>query len=1539
MAADEKLQLAIEMRIREATNAIRLLGDELGKAIITASKQQGQLNATLQKTAQAFQQMRQSAAASGTALIKGTKQAQATAQKLGEAAKQARTLSKESTKAQKSLSSLAVVSKDLIQAIKQTVREVNKLNTRLAQVGRVGKQAADKTAAGMKDVEKSAAGAAAGSGKLTKNLFDARRAAESLYFTGLHLSMLGAAMGAMAILPIKSVAEFEQAMADTIAVTEGARERLSELVTVAKDLGRETRYMGTQVAEGMQLLGMAGLNVTEILSAIAPTLNLATTESMNLTQAADIATNVVQSMQLEVAELARVVDILALVAVRSNTTIIELGEALSYAAPPAAAAGVALEDLAAMAGILSNNGIKATRAGTGLRGILASLVSPSQQARDALRRLGVEIEINADGSLNLMKALRDLGDAGMTLAEANAIFQRRSAAAALALSRQVDQVEELARASREAAGAAKEMAEIRMDTLIGQLTLLRSAFDSLLHTAIYPLLDTYTQVIRWVTGIVTAVDKLAAAQPLLSATMATLSTFPLILAGLLTALGMVALTAGAVGRTFAAITRLKTEGFFGRVAKAATASSVAMDAAAVSGGRLGRVLIWLKALMLELWAVIMKHKIMFLIAAIGTLVTAITVWLRASDDAIAKQKKIAAEALRTSATIESLRRSYEAQKEGTEAQVRAAEALEEALKKVAESNSELRKEAELAIEAIDEQTGKLLDGGKALDEFQYKVDSIRLDALIDQVALLTQKVQEIPFDTVGKWLDEAFKDVVITGIPETLSEMGDASQEAGETIADTSQRIEQANEKTTKKIQLSQKQLAVTLEALVAEMIRLRRLDADSSEEEAEVVIEALSKKRIATEQFLAAFKAVQAKLKSEREAEAAAEAESYDEAIAKLGGTTEKLKIEYKRRLSAIEEAIKNMREARKTYGKELTETQKQELVGLLKIAVFLRQARDRTEKELIKNIQRLRKIELDQLKREEDKELADIEKRIKTEEITTEEGEIRKLEIRQKYAEEAIKINQKAVQRLLAAGFPSESEVVAQARKAVEAAKRTEKIIEDERLTAETRTANRLKKIWEKYEAELSKRRIALITNELAKARAIYEQDVKEAAKRLEKKQINEEQYIATIVLALQKLLHAEATIADKRAEIEQRLQEIKQDINLRGATTLDDVLEASHAKSMISLQERQRKELRQISDYYDKLIALAANAEEKKRLEAEKTSSIEAARRIHTLEATRLSIEQQLELQEKLWEETKANAEAYGKALDEALLYRVITFTEYMERLLALSDDVTLGLSEGFKKAGREIKSLAEVGFQVGSELPKMFSEGLVDSLLDAAEKTKSLQQALNDLFKSMFRYIAEAILRWLALKAVMGLLGMGTDVFAGAGPSMSPFFHPREGGWIPETMDKFKRFFKTFAGGGPVPLNLGVPGKDSVKALLTPGEYVIRPEAVKAYGVEFFEALNRRLLAVASPVLRPREVTVPKMVPRRGYQTGGEVQSIASAEGATQPSGRESKTELTLINVTDPSELDRYLASSRGQRAFLNIISSRARTIRRILLQGA
>lgn len=393
-------------------------------------------------------------------------------------------------------------------------------------------------------------------GSISQSVDEARKSFDRLntqmtkvITVGRDFATLGAVVGALGIGIVKVSADFEHAMSGVKAVTTDASAQFEELNEKASELGRTTRYTAVQAAEGMKLLGMAGLDASEVMKAISPTLNLAAAGNMDLAQTADIATNVMAGFGLEASDLEHVVDVLANTSTSTNATIETLGTSMSYAANMAASAGMSVDEAAAAIGILHTNGIKGSRAGTALRGVLASLAKPSNVARRELKKLGVEISTNEDGTIRLLETLRDLKAANMDISSATALFRRRAAGAALALVDYTDQMENLTHANESATNSGQRLADTMLDNLIGSLIKLKSAFLGVLQVLGKPFLGSLKFVADRLTEFLSSIGDLLDAFPLVSVGIGSLiATFSVLATGIgvvLIAVGKLAIVIGA----------------------------------------------------------------------------------------------------------------------------------------------------------------------------------------------------------------------------------------------------------------------------------------------------------------------------------------------------------------------------------------------------------------------------------------------------------------------------------------------------------------------------------------------------------------------------------------------------------------------------------------------------------------------------------------------------------------------------------------------------------------------------------------------------------------------------------------------------------------------------------------------------------------------------------------------------------------------------------------------------------------------------------
>ena len=295
-------------------------------------------------------------------------------------------------------------------------------------------------------------------------------------FTGLGAALVGA-LGVSSF--VRTIADFEKSIAGVAAVTRATAQEMEVLTDTARSLGATTEFSATQAADALRFLGQAGFSAADAVAASASVLDLATAGTLDLAEAADIASNVMSGFGIAATESARATDVLAAIASRANTDVRQIGEAMAYVAPVARAMGVSLETSAAALGVLGDAGIQASSAGTALRASLAALVNPSTAAANAIERMGLSLAEVDPSSENFVDVIARLSDAGLTAADALTIFGNRAAPAILALTSQVPRLRELEEAMHAAGGEAARMAQIMRDNLGGDLDTLASSIQEL----------------------------------------------------------------------------------------------------------------------------------------------------------------------------------------------------------------------------------------------------------------------------------------------------------------------------------------------------------------------------------------------------------------------------------------------------------------------------------------------------------------------------------------------------------------------------------------------------------------------------------------------------------------------------------------------------------------------------------------------------------------------------------------------------------------------------------------------------------------------------------------------------------------------------------------------------------------------------------------------------------------------------------------------------------------------------------------------------
>ena len=268
-----------------------------------------------------------------------------------------------------------------------------------------------------------------------------------------------AGLGSLFVMATRKGAEFAKQMSTLKAVSGATTAEIDALSNSAKELGSSTQFTAVEVGELQTEFAKMGFSTKQILASTKATLDLAASMEVGLAEAAQLAGSTVNAFGLEAKDTQRVVDVLAASTSESALDFSSLTEAFKNVAPAAKATNRSVEETSALLGVLANNGIKGSRAGTQLSKAF--------------------VELNKKG-LPLNEALDKIRNSSNGLKTAMELAGERGGKALLVLSDKRPQIEALTRSFENSAGAANKMAEVRLDNLAGDTTKLSSAWEGLL---------------------------------------------------------------------------------------------------------------------------------------------------------------------------------------------------------------------------------------------------------------------------------------------------------------------------------------------------------------------------------------------------------------------------------------------------------------------------------------------------------------------------------------------------------------------------------------------------------------------------------------------------------------------------------------------------------------------------------------------------------------------------------------------------------------------------------------------------------------------------------------------------------------------------------------------------------------------------------------------------------------------------------------------------------------------------------------------------
>lgn len=327
---------------------------------------------------------------------------------------------------------------------------------------------------------------------------------------GLTVPILGAGVAAM-----KVGDDFEKQMSRVQGISGATGDELNSLTEQAIQLGADTSFSASEAAAGMENLASAGFTTNEIMSAMPGLLDLAASSGADLATASDIAASAVRGFGLQASDTTHVADIFAQVAASTNAQTEDMGEAMKYVAPVAAAMGQSIEETAAAIGIMSNAGIKGSQAGTTLRGALSRLAKPTKQMKDKMDELGISFFDSEGNMLPLNGIISQLQGSfeGLTQEQQNnalvTLFGQESLSGMLTLVQAgPDQLVSMTDSLENCTGAASDMADVMLNNTSGAIEQLKGSVETLgikLQQALSPQI---TNIINGLTDFVNSLSSM-----------------------------------------------------------------------------------------------------------------------------------------------------------------------------------------------------------------------------------------------------------------------------------------------------------------------------------------------------------------------------------------------------------------------------------------------------------------------------------------------------------------------------------------------------------------------------------------------------------------------------------------------------------------------------------------------------------------------------------------------------------------------------------------------------------------------------------------------------------------------------------------------------------------------------------------------------------------------------------------------------------------------------------------------------------------------
>ena len=322
-------------------------------------------------------------------------------------------------------------------------------------------------------------------------------------------------IGAAAVDGAQKASDLQNAYVKTFNLLTTGGEKAAEATKNVAKMQAEGKEMSVQygvsqqkIADGYQELVKRGYSSSQALGSMKTMLQASVASGEDFNDVVHNSTAVLEAFGMKVdgtkkmaENTKKAVNEMAYAADMTATDFNSLGVAMEYVGPSAKTLGYEVGETASAIGILSNNGLEADKAGTGLRQVLNSLIKPTDEAKKSLQGIGLSVQDFTDKS-GKMKSISDIFEMlnshtkNMSKTQKgvlfNTLFGTTGQASASILANNAEELEKLNKKVQESykgQGYVQELAQKNQGTVKKQMAQFKEASEAAkmeLGTALLP---------------------------------------------------------------------------------------------------------------------------------------------------------------------------------------------------------------------------------------------------------------------------------------------------------------------------------------------------------------------------------------------------------------------------------------------------------------------------------------------------------------------------------------------------------------------------------------------------------------------------------------------------------------------------------------------------------------------------------------------------------------------------------------------------------------------------------------------------------------------------------------------------------------------------------------------------------------------------------------------------------------------------------------------------------------------------------------------